>query len=157
MAELVPFRAMATYLAGGTDQWVGSKRDQWVNRGEIITLVASLIGLARHTCLLAWKNPAAMTPNMYYRLVCWWACARFERDREVRMRAMRGESVHETVEWEFHHGKPVGVSCIMDDCVHFTLLFSRYEREMRANGHDADCFRPLGGVSAGIVGESSAV
>ena len=62
MAELVPFRTMATYIAGSTDQWYGSTRDRWVNRGQVLELTANLIGLAKHTCLLAWKNPAAMTP-----------------------------------------------------------------------------------------------
>jgi len=157
MAELVAFRTMATYIAGGTDRWIGGKREEWVSRGEVLELVSGLIGLAKHTCLLAWKDPARMTPNMYHRLVCWYACARFEHDRDVRMRAMRGEPFQETIEWEILDGKPVGVSCIMDNCVHFTLLFVRYEREMRARGRDADCFRALGGVGKTVLGESSAV
>ena len=135
--RLLPYREVA--VAFGS---IGGER---LPRNEITDIMSKILGLSRHTCLLHWKGRKPVGVNLYARMVCWYVCLLFATNRTARIRGMGGVPLTELTEWERdREGKIIGVSCVIDGTVHYTLLFTRFEREMAALGYELECYGNIG-------------
>lgn len=134
---LLPYREVATAF--------GSLGPERLPRNEITDMMSKLLGLSRHSCLIYWRGRKPITVNTYARMICWYCCLLFATRREARIRGFGGSPLTDLTEWERDEaGKIIGVSCVIDGTVHYTLLFTRFEREMKQLGYDLPCYGNIG-------------
>ena len=137
--RLLSYREVATAF--------GSLGEECLPRNEITDMMSVLLGLSRHSCLLYWKGSRPIGVNLYARLLCWYGCLRFATTVLPRIRAFNGAQFDELSEWEFDDaGRIIGISCVIDGTVHYTLLFSRFERELSKLGYDIKAYGQIGAV-----------